>query len=238
MLPRRPRRRQPLRPLPPSRRRRPGAERAGRWRRCCGSGLGQARHPREDDAAPQGHRDADGRVAPGVGAADHGGRGGPDQGRPPAGPRQERVRAARGGQAQLPAVPRPRGGGGAQGAPQRQRQRRRRGDRLPRPGEPRDRRGHGEGPLVPVVKNAGDLNIAGLARAIADLADRTRNNKIAPDDLAGGTFTITNTGSRGALFDTPIINQPQVAILVPAPWSSDRSSSPTRTAGRRSPCAR
>ncbi|MCU1537135.1 MAG: 2-oxoglutarate dehydrogenase, component, dihydrolipoamide succinyltransferase [Humibacillus sp.] len=69
------------------------------------------------------------------------------------------------------------------------------------------------GLLVPVVKNAGDLNIAGLARAIADLADRTRNNKIAPDDLAGGTFTITNTGSRGALFDTPIINQPQVAIL-------------------------
>jgi pyruvate dehydrogenase E2 component (dihydrolipoamide acetyltransferase) len=70
-----------------------------------------------------------------------------------------------------------------------------------------------KGLLVPVVKNAGDLNIAGLARAIADLADRTRNNRIAPDDLAGGTFTITNTGSRGALFDTPIINQPQVAIL-------------------------
>ena len=70
-----------------------------------------------------------------------------------------------------------------------------------------------KGLLVPVVKNAGDLNIAGLARAIADLADRTRNNKITPDDLAGGTFTITNTGSRGALFDTPIINQPQVAIL-------------------------
>ena len=70
-----------------------------------------------------------------------------------------------------------------------------------------------KGLLVPVVKNAGDLNIAGLARAIADVADRTRNNKITPDDLAGGTFTITNTGSRGALFDTPIINQPQVAIL-------------------------
>jgi len=70
-----------------------------------------------------------------------------------------------------------------------------------------------KGLIVPVVKHAGDLNIAGLARAIADLADRTRNNKIAPDDLAGGTFTITNTGSRGALFDTPIINQPQVAIL-------------------------
>jgi len=70
-----------------------------------------------------------------------------------------------------------------------------------------------KGLIVPVVKNAGDLNIAGLARAIAELADRTRNNKITPDDLAGGTFTITNTGSRGALFDTPIINQPQVAIL-------------------------
>jgi 2-oxoglutarate dehydrogenase E2 component (dihydrolipoamide succinyltransferase) len=70
-----------------------------------------------------------------------------------------------------------------------------------------------KGLLVPVLKNAGDLNIAGLARGIADVADRTRNNKITPDDLSGGTFTITNTGSRGALFDTPIINQPQVAIL-------------------------
>ena len=70
-----------------------------------------------------------------------------------------------------------------------------------------------KGLIVPVVKRAGDLNIAGLARAIADLAERTRSNRIAPDDLAGGTFTITNTGSRGALFDTPIINQPQVAIL-------------------------
>jgi 2-oxoglutarate dehydrogenase E2 component (dihydrolipoamide succinyltransferase) len=70
-----------------------------------------------------------------------------------------------------------------------------------------------KGLIVPVVKNAGDLGLAGLARGIADLAERTRSNKIMPDDLAGGTFTITNTGSRGALFDTPIINQPQVAIL-------------------------
>jgi 2-oxoglutarate dehydrogenase E2 component (dihydrolipoamide succinyltransferase) len=69
------------------------------------------------------------------------------------------------------------------------------------------------GLLVPVIKGAGDLNIAGIARKIADLADRTRNNKITPDDLGGGTFTLTNTGSRGALFDTPIINQPQVGIL-------------------------
>ncbi|MGZ4581976.1 MAG: 2-oxo acid dehydrogenase subunit E2, partial [Nocardioidaceae bacterium] len=70
-----------------------------------------------------------------------------------------------------------------------------------------------KGLLTPVVKDAGDLSIAGLARKIADLADRTRNNKIGPDELSGGTFTLTNTGSRGALFDTPIINQPQVAIL-------------------------
>jgi len=69
------------------------------------------------------------------------------------------------------------------------------------------------GLLVPVIKDAGDLSIAGLARKIADVADRTRTNKITPDDLSGGTFTLTNTGSRGALFDTPIINQPQVAIL-------------------------
>jgi 2-oxoglutarate dehydrogenase E2 component (dihydrolipoamide succinyltransferase) len=69
------------------------------------------------------------------------------------------------------------------------------------------------GLLVPVIRDAGDLSIAGLARKIADLADRTRNNKIMPDELSGGTFTLTNTGSRGALFDTPIINQPQVGIL-------------------------
>jgi 2-oxoglutarate dehydrogenase E2 component (dihydrolipoamide succinyltransferase) len=69
------------------------------------------------------------------------------------------------------------------------------------------------GLMVPVIKEAGDLNIAGIARKVADLAARTRNNKITPDELGGGTFTLTNTGSRGALFDTPIINQPQVAIL-------------------------
>ncbi|MEJ7834211.1 MAG: 2-oxoglutarate dehydrogenase, E2 component, dihydrolipoamide succinyltransferase [Nocardioides sp.] len=70
-----------------------------------------------------------------------------------------------------------------------------------------------KGLLTPVVKDAGDLSISGLARKIADVAERTRTNKIGPDDLSGGTFTLTNTGSRGALFDTPIINQPQVAIL-------------------------
>jgi 2-oxoglutarate dehydrogenase E2 component (dihydrolipoamide succinyltransferase) len=69
------------------------------------------------------------------------------------------------------------------------------------------------GLLVPVIKDAGDLNLAGIARKIGDLAKRTRDNKVTPDELGGGTFTITNTGSRGALFDTPIINQPQVAIL-------------------------
>jgi len=69
------------------------------------------------------------------------------------------------------------------------------------------------GLLVPVIRDAGDLNMGGIARKIADVASRTRDNKISPDELGGGTFTITNTGSRGALFDTPIINQPQVAIL-------------------------
>ena len=69
------------------------------------------------------------------------------------------------------------------------------------------------GLLVPVIRDAGDLNMGGIARRIVDVANRTRENKISPDDLGGGTFTITNTGSRGALFDTPIINQPQVAIL-------------------------
>jgi 2-oxoglutarate dehydrogenase E2 component (dihydrolipoamide succinyltransferase) len=69
------------------------------------------------------------------------------------------------------------------------------------------------GLMVPVIHNAGDLNIGGLARKIGDLASRTRDGKVSPDELSGGTFTLTNTGSRGALFDTPIINQPQVGIL-------------------------
>jgi 2-oxoglutarate dehydrogenase E2 component (dihydrolipoamide succinyltransferase) len=69
------------------------------------------------------------------------------------------------------------------------------------------------GLVVPVIHNAGDLNIGGLARKIADLAARTRSSQVSVDELSGGTFTLTNTGSRGALFDTPIINQPQVGIL-------------------------
>ncbi|MDQ1170526.1 pyruvate dehydrogenase E2 component (dihydrolipoamide acetyltransferase) [Microbacterium proteolyticum] len=69
------------------------------------------------------------------------------------------------------------------------------------------------GLLTPVIKEAGDKNIAQLAREIADLAARTRDNKLKPDELAGGTFTLTNTGSRGALFDTPIVFLPQSAIL-------------------------
>ncbi|WP_326552666.1 2-oxoglutarate dehydrogenase, E2 component, dihydrolipoamide succinyltransferase [Micromonospora sp. NBC_01813] len=69
------------------------------------------------------------------------------------------------------------------------------------------------GLLVPVISDAGDLNLAGLARRIADVAERTRTNKIGPDELSGATFTLTNTGSRGALFDTPIVPSPQAAIL-------------------------
>ncbi|HEX6198291.1 MAG TPA: 2-oxoglutarate dehydrogenase, E2 component, dihydrolipoamide succinyltransferase [Jiangellaceae bacterium] len=69
------------------------------------------------------------------------------------------------------------------------------------------------GLMVPVIHNAGDLNIAGLTKRIADLAERTRSNQLKPDEVAGGTFTLTNTGSRGALFDTPIFFEPQVAIL-------------------------
>ncbi len=69
------------------------------------------------------------------------------------------------------------------------------------------------GLLVPVIKDAGDLNLTGLAKSIGDLAARTRSGKVDPAELSGGTFTITNYGSAGTLFDTPIINQPQVAIL-------------------------
>ena len=69
------------------------------------------------------------------------------------------------------------------------------------------------GLLTPVVRNAGELDLAGFAAQIADLAQRTRDNKLKPDELSGGTFTLTNTGSRGALFDTPIVFLPQSAIL-------------------------
>ena len=69
------------------------------------------------------------------------------------------------------------------------------------------------GLLVPVIKDAGDLSLPGIAKKISDLASRTREGKVSPDEMAGSTFTITNTGSGGALFDTPIINQPEVAIL-------------------------
>ena len=69
------------------------------------------------------------------------------------------------------------------------------------------------GLLTPVIRNASDLDLAGIATQISDLADRTRNNKLGPDELAGGTFTVTNTGSRGALFDTPLVFLPQSAIL-------------------------
>ncbi|UYP17513.1 2-oxoglutarate dehydrogenase, E2 component, dihydrolipoamide succinyltransferase [Rhodococcus sp. Z13] len=70
-----------------------------------------------------------------------------------------------------------------------------------------------QGLLSPVIHNAGDLSLAELARAIADIADRARNGGLKPDELAGGTFTITNIGSQGALFDTPILVPPQAAML-------------------------
>jgi pyruvate dehydrogenase E2 component (dihydrolipoamide acetyltransferase) len=69
------------------------------------------------------------------------------------------------------------------------------------------------GLIVPVIHNAGDLNLGGLAKRIADLAARARGNKLTPDEISGGTFTLTNTGSRGVLFDTPILTPPQAGIL-------------------------
>ena len=70
-----------------------------------------------------------------------------------------------------------------------------------------------QGLLSPVIHNAGDLSLGGLARAIADIADRARSGNLKPDELSGGTFTITNIGSQGALFDTPILVPPQAAML-------------------------
>ncbi|MCF8524984.1 MAG: 2-oxo acid dehydrogenase subunit E2 [Rhodoluna sp.] len=69
------------------------------------------------------------------------------------------------------------------------------------------------GLLTPVIRDAASLNLAQIAVQIADLASRTRENKLKPDEMMGGTFTLTNTGSRGALFDTPVVFLPQVAIL-------------------------
>jgi 2-oxoglutarate dehydrogenase E2 component (dihydrolipoamide succinyltransferase) len=69
------------------------------------------------------------------------------------------------------------------------------------------------GLIVPVIKNAGDMNLGGLAKSIADLAGRARSKKLSPDEVTGGTFTITNPGIYGGLFGAPIIHQPQVAIL-------------------------
>jgi len=79
------------------------------------------------------------------------------------------------------------------------------------------------GLIVPVIRNAGDLNLLGTARAIQDIAERARTKKLLPDDVQGGTFTITNPGSFGTFHGTPIINQPQSAILgtyalVKRPW--------------------
>ena len=81
----------------------------------------------------------------------------------------------------------------------------------------------GKGLIVPVLKHAEGLNLLGMARGITDLAERARTRKLLPDDVQGGTFTITNPGSFGTLLGTPIINQPQSAILgtyaiVKRPW--------------------
>jgi 2-oxoglutarate dehydrogenase E2 component (dihydrolipoamide succinyltransferase) len=67
--------------------------------------------------------------------------------------------------------------------------------------------------IVPVIKNADSLSLLGLTKAVNDLANRARNNKLQPDDIQGGTYTVTNVGTFGNVMGTPIINQPQVAIL-------------------------
>ncbi|MDX1720622.1 MAG: 2-oxo acid dehydrogenase subunit E2, partial [Salegentibacter mishustinae] len=67
--------------------------------------------------------------------------------------------------------------------------------------------------IVPVIRNADQLNLVGLAKKVNDLANRARQNKLKPDDIQGGTYTVTNVGTFGSIMGTPIINQPQVAIL-------------------------
>jgi 2-oxoglutarate dehydrogenase E2 component (dihydrolipoamide succinyltransferase) len=67
--------------------------------------------------------------------------------------------------------------------------------------------------IVPVIKNADQLNLTGITKSVNDLANRARNNALVPDDISGGTYTVTNVGSFGNVMGTPIINQPQVAIM-------------------------
>src|SRR5206468_5484629 len=81
----------------------------------------------------------------------------------------------------------------------------------------------GKGLIVPVLRNAETLNMLGIAKGIADIAKRARDKKLTPDDVQGGTFTITNPGGYGTFHGTPVINQPQSAILgtyalVKRPW--------------------
>ncbi|MBC7925706.1 MAG: 2-oxo acid dehydrogenase subunit E2, partial [Bryobacteraceae bacterium] len=71
----------------------------------------------------------------------------------------------------------------------------------------------GSGLIVPIIRNADEKNVVGLQRSIVDLAARARSRQLKPDEVAGGTFSITNFGSFGSIFATPVINQPQVAIL-------------------------
>ena len=212
--PRPPRRLQPLpapaaAPLPQRPRPPPAAVGPG-----CALGLAQARHDREDVAAAQDHRQADGRVAAGLGPADHRRRGRRHQDRPAAGQGQGRVRAARGHQAQLPAVLRAGRRRGAQGPPDRQRQHRgrpRSPTTAPRTSASRSTPSaacSSRSSRTPATSTSPAWPARSPTSPSAPATTRSR-----PDELGGGTFTLTNTGSRGALFDTPIINQPQVAIL-------------------------
>ncbi len=204
-----------LRPPSPQRPPPSGALRSGTCRRRRRA-VAAARQDREGHSPAQDHRNAHGRVARDLGPADAGPRGRRHRGRSPACQAQGRVPGARGRQADLPAVLREGRDRGAQALPRAQRSAR-----------PRRRRHHlpvGRASLAsrstpsaacwhPRSRTPATSRSPGLARKIADVADRTRNNKILPDELSGGTFSITNLGSNGALFDTPIINQPQVAIL-------------------------
>ena len=95
-----------------------------------------------------------------------------------------------------------------------------------------------QGLLSPVIHNAGDLSLGGLARAIADIAARARSGNLKPDELSGGTFTITNIGSQGALFDTPILVPPQAAMLGTGAIVKRPGSSSTSSATSRSVCGR
>ena len=172
-----------------------------------------ARRARPHDQDALHHRAAHGRVQAHLAARPHRLQGRHDPHRQAAREGEEQVRAAQRRQAHLHAVHHPRRHRRAAQAPRGQRCRPGRRHPLQQEHQHRHRRRAGLGPDRPRLKQTEEKNFLGIARGIVDVAERARSKKLAPDEVSGGTFTLTNSGIFGEQFGTPIINQPQVAIL-------------------------